>query len=267
MRLSKLIEVFEKRWPSSDADDWDRVGLLVGSSDSEIRRILIAVDLTDAVIKEAIGKSCNLVLTHHPALLRGVHTIAETSSKGSMLSALIRADISAFSAHTNADVQKDGASTLMAKAFGLSELKPLVAGTQGFGHGVIGCLDSELSLSDFALLISSKLPPVARKVVFSGLPAKKIKFVAICSGAGDFFIDEALKSQADVYVTSDLRHHPALEAIQTPRENGQLALIDVSHWASESLWVSGAAESLAELDSVEVLISEVVSDPWTKEVN
>jgi putative NIF3 family GTP cyclohydrolase 1 type 2 len=75
-----------------------------------------------------------------------------------------------------------------------------------------------------------------------------------------------LASDADVFVTSDLRHHVVLDALETPRPNGQLALIDVSHWAAESLWVSSSVIHLSHFGDLEAMASEVVTDPWTEEV-
>jgi putative NIF3 family GTP cyclohydrolase 1 type 2 len=143
----------------------------------------------------------------------------------------------------------------------------LVETKGGFGHGVIGELAAPMKLSDFAARVAEVLPVTARKVVFSGEPGLLVRFVALCSGAGDSFLPNVLASNADVYVTSDLRHHPALDAISTPREQGPLALIDVSHWAAESLWVTNAISKLSTLSGIDVVASATVTDPWTQEVN
>lgn len=266
-KLSDLIDKFETFWPGSHADSWDRVGLLAGSSKAEVSRILVSVDLTEAVIEEAIEFGAELIVTHHPFLLKGLESVSEDRLKGSLIAKLIRAGISVFSAHTNADVQEDGASTLMAKAFGLNNLKPLVSTSAGFGHGVIGTLAAETELANFAKTVSKALPATARKVAFSGNPSRTVKTVAICSGAGDSFLPAVLESEADVYVTSDLRHHPTQDAVLAPREHGPLSLIDVSHWAAESLWVGGAVNRLNTLTGVTALESSINTDPWTREVD
>ena len=266
MQLSKLLVEFENFWPELAADDWDRVGLVSGNRTAEIRRILVAVDLTAGVIDEAESNQCELILTHHPALLRGVNSVAEDQLKGQLISRLIRSGIASFAAHTNADVQLDGATSIMASLLGLKSLSPITSTPSGFGHGVVGTLPAPIQLRAFATLVSQQLPSVARKVAFAGDSKKDVLRVAICSGAGDSFMEQVLKSDADVFVTSDLRHHVALDAIETPRPNGQLALIDVSHWASESLWVAGAIERIAGISGVEAIASKIVTDPWTEEV-
>lgn len=266
-QLSDLVGVFEKNWPSHHAEEWDAVGLTVGSLSSDVSKILVAVDLTHKVIDEALAHGAQLILTHHPLLLKPVNSVAGQTLKGSLISRLIGASIAVFSAHTNADVQTDGASTAMAKAFGLTGLVPLVGANGGFGHGVLGALPAPTSLADFAKTVSKALPDTARKVVFSGSPEQEISSVAICSGAGDSFLPLVLASSADVYVTSDLRHHPALDAIATPRSGNPLALIDVSHWAAESLWVANAAHRLSSEPGLEVIVSTQKTDPWTQEVD
>lgn len=267
MILSEVLAKLDGFWPVGLADDWDRPGLSTGDPKQSVTKVLVSVDITHAVIDEAIASQCELIVTHHPMLLRGLTSVTDDQLKGSLVSKLIRSCIATFSAHTNADIQSDGASTLMAKRFGLSELKPLVNSDDSFGHGVVGKLAQPMRLEEFASVVSSKLETVARKVVFAGDPKKQIQTAAICSGAGDGFLPVVLESSADVYVTSDLRHHLALDALDTPRSNGSLALIDVSHWASEVLWVDSAIERLHTIDSLEVIRSSVITDPWTAEVN
>lgn len=267
IQLAELLKHFEHVWPKAHADDWDNVGLAVGSNTLSVSKVLVAVDLTEAVIDEAVQVGANLILTHHPLLLKPIDSVAEDQLKGSLISKLIQNSIALYCAHTNADVQSDGASSLMANAFRLQNTAPLVDAKGGFGHGVIGDLASPLTLVDFATKVAAALPATARKVVFSGEPGRLISRVALCSGAGDSFLPVVLLSNADVYVTSDFRHHPALDAISTPREHGPLALIDVSHWAAESLWLASAISKLSTLSGIDVVAATTSTDPWTQEVN
>jgi dinuclear metal center YbgI/SA1388 family protein len=267
VRLSDLVLALDGFWPPSQADDWDRVGLTSGNPSAEIEKVLVSVDLTEAVIEEAIANGCQLIVTHHPALLRGVNSLVEDELKGALMSRLIKAGIANLAAHTNADVQKDGATSILAELLGLIDVRPIVENTSGFGHGAIGTLPDELTLGEFSKRVSECLPKTARAVSFSGQALKPIRRVAICSGAGDSFIPAVISSDADVYVTSDLRHHPTLDAIETPRENGPLALIDVSHWASESLWVTGAVMRISGIPGLVAFASQISTDPWTEEVN
>jgi dinuclear metal center YbgI/SA1388 family protein len=264
--LSEILQRFEGFWPAEAADEWDRVGLIVGDPATEVKKVLVSVDLTEAVIEEAQANGCQLILTHHPALLKSVNYLAETEVKGRLVAMLNRARIANFAAHTNADVQTDGASSVMAKRFGLLSLEPLVAVSGSFGHGVLGALPQPMTLRDFARVVSLNLPNVPRRIAFAGDPLKVVSKVAVCSGAGDSFLPVVIESDADVYVTSDLRHHPTLDAVSAPRPQGQLSLVDVSHFAAESLWVDAACDRLNAISGLEVLASAIVTDPWTEEV-
>ena len=262
-KLSTLVTKFEKFWPTTHAEDWDNVGLVVGVGDNVITRVLVSVDLTHSVLDEAEALGVELILTHHPVLYKPLTTLAEDELKGALLARAIRSGIAIYSAHTNADAQKDGSSSLLANGFGLKHLQPLVPTDGGFGHGCIGSLPKPMSLRDFALYVSEAIPTTARGVAVAGDGGCLVQTVAVCGGAGDSFLGAALSSNADVYVTSDLRHHPALDALETPRVK-PLALIDISHFAAESLWVDAAAARLEEIGGLEVLMSNNNTDVWNE---
>ena len=119
--LAVLDELYDPRW----AEEWDSVGLVVGDPDDPVRRVLFAVDPVMAVIEEAVAWQADLLVTHHPLLLRGVHSVATTSSKGRAVTALVRGGIALHVAHTNADVADPGVSDALADALGLTQLRPL----------------------------------------------------------------------------------------------------------------------------------------------
>ncbi len=265
--VDQLGAVFEELWPLEGAESWDAPGFSI-SLPAEVSKVLVSVDLTLAVVNEAVHKGAQLILTHHPFLLKGATDVNWDSAKGSVVQQAIRSGVSVYSAHTNADVVEDGVSDILAKALGLSDVRPLVPVSENSGHGRIGVLSKSLTLQDFATRVLDVLPFTARGVSVSGYPELEVSTVALCAGAGDSFIPNAFESGADVYLTSDLRHHPASDAISIPRAEAPLALIDVSHWAAESLWLSKAAEQLGNREpSVEFMVSEVVTDPWTFTIN
>lgn len=261
-RLSELLKDFESIWPASHAELWDSVGLVAGSHNQEVNKVLVSVDLTQAVVDEAESLGVDLILTHHPVLYKPISAISENQPKGALLSRVIRASLSVFSAHTNADAQIDGSSSLLASAFGAVDLKPLVSSAGGFGHGSVGTLSEPKTLSEFADVVSNAIPVTARGVAFAGEQSQIIRKIAVCGGAGDSFLNDVIASNVDVYVTSDLRHHTALDALETPRSK-PLALIDISHFAAESLWVKTAAGRLREMNHLQVFESRVITDVWT----
>lgn len=260
MLLSELLNHFESIWPSSAAEAWDRPGLMLGAPGNSVSRVLLTVDVTSEVIAEAADLGCQLIVSHHPMYLRGVTELGESRLKGQLTAAAIRSNLAVFSAHTNADFQPHGVTNTLARALGLGKLRPM----NEFGHGAIGELESPESLLEFARRVSRALPPVAQGVKVSGDPGKEINTVAVLAGAGDSYLDSVQLSGADVYVTSDLRHHPAQDFTEQSKLTSGPALIDISHWAAEWLWLDVASGQLSEaFPELEVIVSELKTDPWT----
>ena len=137
-------------------------------------------------------------------------------------------------------------------------------GTAATGSGRIGTVE-ETTLEGFARQVASALPATAHGVRVGGDPTRVVRRVAVCGGAGDFLLDAVRRTDADVYVTSDLRHHPASEFL----EQGGPALVDVAHWAAEWTWLPSVASKVAEAlghsvgDTVETRVSTLCTDPWT----
>lgn len=264
-KLRDLRRVTEELWPQATAESWDRVGLVTGRDEAPLRRVLLAVDAVRSTIDEAIEWGADALLTHHPLLLRGVHSIAEDTAKGALLAALIRADCALVAAHTNADSPQGGVSDVLAQRLGLQESRPLVAGvTPDAGLGRIGQLEHALSLRDFAERVAAVLPLTAGGVRVAGDPERSVRTIALLGGAGDSLLDHEAVRGADVYLTSDLRHHPAQESLERSLAVGGPALIDVSHWAAESLWLDGAADRLRQLlPGLQTRVSERRTDPWS----
>ncbi|WGD38562.1 Nif3-like dinuclear metal center hexameric protein [Lysinibacter sp. HNR] len=255
-------------WPEDSAEEWDRVGLVSGDPSSKIEKILLAVDAVRETVDEAVDTGVDLLLTHHPLLLRGVTSVAEDRYKGSLLADLIRAGCALMTAHTNADIPREGVSDRIAQLIGLIETRALVPSShpraeEGTGIGRVGNLEHPTTLGQFAQHVAQVLPPTASGVRVSGDYNRPINRVALCGGAGDGLLSHSEVLASDVYLTSDLRHHPASEFREQALCSGGPALIDVSHWAGEWLWLDGAAERIRELlPSVEVVVSELRTDVW-----
>lgn len=380
LRLAQALEALEDLYPAASAAPWDAVGLVCGDPDDVVTRILFAVDPTEAVVDEALAFGAQLLVTHHPLLLRGVHGVPVSSPKGRLVHRLIRGGCALFVVHTNADAASPGVSDALARTIGLSDLTPLVpqaldqldklvvfvpdddagrlvdalstagagsigdyercaftsTGTGTFvpgaaaspargrageveavpetrvemvlrrrrradvvralrsahpyeepafdllelvddpttpgGAGRVGNLRSPVTLEALAEHIATVLPSTAQGVRVAGDPAALVQRVAVCGGAGDGLFDAVRASGADVYVTADLRHHPASEARETSA-GGPPYLIDVAHWASEWPWLAGGASRLGSalavagaVTTVEVRVSLTRTDPWTAHV-
>lgn len=278
-KVSDCVEVFDSLWPPALAESWDSVGLAVGDPDAEVRSILLALDPMDAVIAEAVVLGADLVFNHHPLMLKPVKSVNAATLKGGAVHTLISNDIALFNAHTNADSARGGVSDVLISLLGIEEAQPLSPhdeaddsrrGSLPTGIGRVGDFDRPTPVRDLARRLAAQLPRTTTGVRIAGDPAATATRVAVCGGAGDSLFDEVRASGADVYVTADLRHHPATEALDAAnrRERG-LSLIDVSHWASETVWLNAAAEAL-ETEfarrgfTVSLQHSAVNTDPWVE---
>ncbi|GAA2009370.1 Nif3-like dinuclear metal center hexameric protein [Brevibacterium samyangense] len=276
--VSDVVRACDALWPPEYAESWDTVGLAVGDPTAEVRRILVALDPVDADLDEAIAGGYDFLLTHHPLLLRGVTSVHAGTLKGGAVHALVRAGVAAFNAHTNADSAVGGVSDALADVLDLQDRRPLVGtpgAPEGTGLGRVTTVPAGASATvlSVARTLAAELPPTITGVRIAGDPEAPVSTVAVLGGAGDSLFDAVRASGAEVYVTSDLRHHPATEARDTAaRGNGTPHLIDISHWAAESLWLEPAADALsAALDAngfdVGIEVSRTVSDAWTVRID
>ncbi|MEA9984844.1 MULTISPECIES: Nif3-like dinuclear metal center hexameric protein [Subtercola] len=262
--VREVNEVIERLWPVENAEQWDSPGLVTGSLAAEVTSIHLAVDAVSDTVNEAIALGAGLLLVHHPLLLRGVTTVAENTYKGAMLARLIRAGCALVAAHTNADIVENGVSAVIASRLGLENVVPLTpSAVPGTGIGRAGDLPAPVTLGRLALILAEVLPATATGIRVAGHYDTPVSRVALCGGAGDSLLGEPEVRGADVYITSDLRHHPASEAREQAELGNGPALIDVSHWASEWLWLEVAAAELRHaLPGVSVTVSDLRTDPW-----
>ena len=265
--VADVNRIIETLWPLSGAESWDAPGFLAGDPAAPVTAIHLAVDAVLDTVDEAIAIGASVLLVHHPLLLRGVTTIAGSTYKGALLSKLIKADCALIAAHTNADVVAQGTSGVFAARLGLTDVRAIDGepGTDDAAHGLgrVGALPTPTTLGELAGQLGELLPATAGGIRVSGDFDAPIATVALCGGAGDSLLSDPAVLAADVYITSDLRHHPASEARENARVAGGPALIDVSHWASEWLWLDTAANQLREaLPDVTVTVSDLRTDPW-----
>ncbi|ORM08711.1 Nif3-like dinuclear metal center hexameric protein [Prescottella equi] len=368
--LADVIGALETAYPPALAESWDSVGLVAGDPADEVRKVVVAVDATAAVVDEALAGGAQLLLVHHPLLLRGVDTVGAHTPKGALLHRLIRGGCALYSAHTNADRADPGVSDALAGALGLVATRPLVpipdtatdkwvvmvpttdtvrvrealfaagagelgdyrecswtvtgdgqfrplpgaAPTLGVvgeveavredrveviaprrsrarilaalraahpyeepafdvfetadfpgsrGLGRIGELPEPQTLREFTARVAAALPRTEWGVRAAGDLDRVVRTVAVCGGSGDSLLDTVSGLGADVYVTADLRHHPADEHLR----RGGPALVDVAHWASEQPWCAQAKGVLdgrfGSVDGWDVRVTELRTDPWT----
>ncbi|GAA2717704.1 Nif3-like dinuclear metal center hexameric protein [Micromonospora olivasterospora] len=264
--VADVVATLERRYPPAWAEDWDRVGLVLGEPDAEVRRVACVVDVVPETVAEALAAGADLIVAHHPLLLRGVSSVAPTTYKGRIVHQLIRADVALYVAHTNADVADPGVSDALAARFGLTGLRPLQprrpgspAAGGGRGIGRIGELPRPMTLAELTRHAAAVLPATAWGVRAAGDPGRTIRTLAVSGGSGDSFLAAATAAGVDAYLTADLRHHPAGEHLAGDGP----ALLDAAHWATERPWLDDLAALLRAELGVETTVSDLDTDPWT----
>jgi dinuclear metal center YbgI/SA1388 family protein len=264
--VADVVADLDRRYPPAWAEQWDRVGLVLGEPDAAVRRLLCVVDCVPETVAEARAARADLVVAHHPLLLRGVSSVAPTTYKGRIIHDLIKADVALYVAHTNADVANPGVSDALAARLGLLDLRPLrpaapgtPAAGDGRGIGRVGRLPASMTLAELTAYAGEVLPPTAWGVRAAGDPARRVATVAVSGGAGDGYLADAAAAGADAYLTADLRHHPASEHLAA----GGPALLDAAHWATERPWLDELVGYLRGRFDIEIMVSDLDTDPWT----
>lgn len=367
--VADIVKVLDAAYPPYLAESWDKVGLICGDPVQEVRTVAFALDCTHAVAEAAVAAGADMLVVHHPLLMRGVNSVATDTPKGKVIHTLIKNDCALFAAHTNADSARPGVNDELAQLVGITPGRPIkpvgenavdkwgmhvppdaaesvkdalftagagrignyshcgfdIDGTGQFvpergadptdgevgskyrapetrvefvaprrlrrtlidalrtahpyeepafdivempdtselatatGLGRIGELPEAMTLRDFTQQVADALPATAWGVRAAGAPDTLVKRVAVSSGSGDSFLDEVRRLNVDVYVTSDLRHHPVDEYLRA----GGPPVIDTAHWASEFPWTSQAAGIVAEQAGVSTEIIELCTDPWS----
>jgi len=259
-----VVLALDRLYPPSTAADWDAVGPVCGDPGVPVSTVLLAIDPVHPVVDEAVAIGAQLLVTHHPLFLRGTSTVYGGTSKGRVVQRLLAAGCGLYVAHTNADDAPRGVNAALARILGLTDVQPLVPrpdGPPGTGSGRLGELSMPTTLGIFAARVADALPTTPVGIRVAGELDRPVRRVAVCGGAGDSLLDQAVAAGADVFVTADLRHHYSSEHLAA----GGPALIDPGHWASEWPWLPDAAGDLrlALADTVEVQVSHIVTDPWT----
>ena len=367
--VGDIRSILDTAYPPALAESWDAVGLICGDPADEVHKVAFALDCTQAVAEEAVRLGAQMLVVHHPLLMRGVTSVAADTPKGKVIHTLIRGGVALFAAHTNADSARPGVNDRLAELVGIAPGRPIlpksgggvdkwgvqvppadvdtvkkalfdagageignyrdcafdIEGTGQFtpvegadptdgeigqtyraaevrvefvaparlrrplidalraahpyeepafdilemadatdtadalGLGRIGELPEPMTLREFTQQVADALPVTEWGVRAAGDPDAVVQKVAVSSGSGDSFLDAVRGLGVDVYVTSDLRHHPVDEYLRA----GGPPVIDTAHWASEFPWTSQAAEIVGEKAGVDTHIIDLRTDPWT----
>ena len=224
MKVKDIVKVIEEFAPLSIQEGWDNSGLCVGSPEDEVTSVLLALDCTPALVDEAIECGADMIVTHHPLIFSGLKKITPDDMTGAAVIKAIRAGISIYAAHTNADKVIEGVSGAMAAKLGLQNVRILDEDGDGTGLGVAGDLPQPMTSDQALALVKEKF---GLKVVKSSAPVQTmISRVAMCGGSGGSLIGAAKKSGAQLYISGDISYHNFF----TPEG---FMIMDIGHYESE----------------------------------
>ena len=234
MTIRDVVSSIEEFAPLGLQAEYDNSGLVVGRYDDEVHGVLLAVDVTEEIIDEAIGTGCDLIITHHPIIFKPLKRLNSSNYVERCVERAIRAGIALYACHTNLDSAHGGMSWRVGEIIGLKDMRVLEPrkGEPEVGFGVVG----ELAKAEpaMALLERIKREFSVGAVRYSDLPTikREVRRVAICTGAGGSLIGDALAASADLYVTADLRYNDFMCGDNT------MILADIGHFESEFCAIS-----------------------------
>jgi GTP cyclohydrolase I len=246
--VADIIGIMESLAPSVLAEKWDNPGLQIGDSRWPVHSVWIALDPTTAVIEAACENDIDLLITHHPLLIKPVKSIDMGTPYGKIVQKTLQHRLALFSAHTNLDAVSDGINDMLAQKLALQGLDILehrqrpadgVTAGEGFGIGRIGILENSMDLYDFAGFVKKRMD--LKNLKFAGNTDLRVKKVAVCCGSGSGLMANFLSTDAQVFVSGDLKYHDARDAQALNR-----GLIDVGHFASEHIMVNILSKRLED---------------------
>ena len=257
MKAFDIIDMMDKWAPPYLVDSWDNTGFQIGNPEKNVKNILVALDLDESTFLKAKKEKVDMIITHHPIIFDPLKRITTETYKGRLIYNIIKEDIVVYSAHTNLDVARGGVNDVLARLLGLKDVKILRPSNGGqydgykseeredvYGYGRIGDID-EMPIPSFLDKIKDKLD-VNYLRVYGNLD-RKVCRVALCGGSGGDFIEDAFNSDAQIYITGDIKYHEA----QFSNELG-LTLVDANHFDTEKVILPEIKERLENITNDEI---------------
>lgn len=257
MYIKEIISLIEDYAPLKFQASFDNSGLLCGDPERELTSILLCIDVTEEVVKEAIDKGHNLIISHHPLIFSGLKHITPATYVERCVIDAIKHDITIYAAHTNMDVVSNGVSGRMADKLDLYHrqiLQPEGDPMDGNGFGIIGELQQPVE--SMAFLQQVKEIFRCDRLRYTTPHTPFIQRVAVCGGAGASFFKQALAGQSDIYISGDFKYHDFFLT-----EN-RIMIADIGHYESEQFTKEIFYEILTKkISKFAVQFSEINTNP------
>ena len=257
MKIKQVLSALEQFAPLPLQESWDNAGLQLGLTEAEVSGALLCLDVNEAIVDEAIRKGCNLIVSHHPLLFRGLKQISGADDVQRCVIKAIKHDVVVVSMHTNMDNARNGVNWKIAERMGLKDCrffaKKEVDGVEA-GSGVIGDLPEPVAASDFIQMVKERFQVACAQC--NELLERPIGKVAICGGAGDFLLDDAIRQGADAFITGEMHYHVYFGHEQ------QLQICVIGHYQSEQYTSEIFRDIIQrECPGVRTELAETVTNP------
>lgn len=249
-RVQDIAAAIEKTAPLNFQDDFDNSGLQAGFPSAEVGKVLVCLDVTEAVVQEAASLGCGLIVSHHPLLFHALKQVSDATYQQRCAVAAIRAGIAIYSAHTSLDNAPGGVSHRIASLIGLTGLRWLSPRPDGLsGSGLVGELPSPVSATDFFAALKEKFGVSC--LMHSPADGRSVSRVALCGGAGAFLLPDAIAAGADCFVCGEFHYHDYFE-------NKGMLLAELGHYQSEQFTMDLLAELIgAAFPELEVIRTSI----------
>jgi GTP cyclohydrolase I len=246
----EIINNVEGKYPLSLAESYDNSGLIIGDLEAIITKILVCLDINEEIINEAIENNVNMIVSHHPLIFSPIKHLLYQDYQTSLIVKIIKHDICIYALHTNFDNADEGMNDLLAETMELNNINKL-----GNSTGRYGILESEMLLIEFCEFVKVKLKINSLKV--TGNLNSIINSVAVVGGAGSDFINAAVASNCDVIITGDIKHHNAIDAL-----NSRICIIDAGHFSTEVLSLPFIVDFIKNISNIETIVTQVNTNPF-----
>lgn len=257
LTLAQIISRIEQSCPLQWQETFDNSGLQVGNPAKPCRRLLLALDMTAPVLREAIAEKVDLIITHHPLLFHGLKSLDGSTYQGKLIYGLIEHDIALLSLHTNLDKAGFGVSRALFDALGLVKGEIWLTEGENFGLGFRGEVPAPLPFAVFLQEVKARLQAPSLK--YRGDAARLVRSVAVLGGSGASYLEQAADDGFDVYISGDFKYSDGQRGLER-----DLCVIDGGHYATEVVVMTALRDQLAKIlaGETEQQISENNCDYW-----
>ncbi|MDR0294657.1 MAG: Nif3-like dinuclear metal center hexameric protein [Prevotellaceae bacterium] len=256
MQAKDIALIIEELAPLKCQEDYDNAGFSVGLPSSEVKGVLLCVDVTEEIIDEAITVSTNMIISHHPVIFSGLKHIIGDNYVERIVAKALKHDLILYAAHTNLDNVPYGVNWTIAQQLGLQNIQiltPLNSDPQA-GTGVVGNLPVPMHVEHWLALLKQHFTiPHLRH---NRLPKPEVRRIAICGGSGAFLIDAAVAAGADCFISADFKYHNFFDV------DGRLLIVDAGHYETEKCVLSIFFDLLTKkMPNFAVRITGKISNP------